>query len=139
MKTGKIIKGVSVAVFFLVILFPLWGWLFPQPNFDSLDEKRSLTELDQTGPIKKRIENAEAYLNDHLAFRNAAIFAVLRADLLLGESPSEQVLAGSDGWLFYVEGEEDFRRGTGLTEEQIKEFYDVHQQLTDHFASLGID
>ncbi len=139
MKTGKIIMGVSVAVFFLVILFPLWGWVFPQPVLDSLDEKRLLTELDQTGPIKERIENAESYLDDHLAFRNAAIFAVLRTNLLLGESPSEQVLAGSDGWLFYVEGEEDFRRGTGLTEEQIKEFYDVHQQLADHFTSLGID
>ena len=139
MKTGRIIMGVSVAVFFLAILFPLWGWIFPQPVYDSLDEKRSLTELDQTGPIKKRIENAEAYLNDHLAFRNAAISAVLRTDLMLGESPSEQVLAGSDGWLFYVEGEEDFRRGPGLTEEQIREFYDVHQQLTDYFASLGID
>jgi hypothetical protein len=139
MKAKKIVMGLTIAVFFLMILFPIWGWIFPQPVFESLEEKRALTELDQTGTVKERIENAEAYLDDHLAFRNAAISSSMQIDLALGESPSDMVLAGSDGWLFYVEGEEDFRRGSGLTDEQIKEFYDVHQQLTDYFASLGID
>ena len=139
MKAKKIVMGAVVVLFFLMILFPLWGWIFPQPELDSLNEKRELTELDQTGTLKERIENAEAFLDDHLAFRDAAISATLRTDLALGVSPSELVLAGSGGWLFYVEGEEDFRRGTGLTQEQIKEFYDVHQELTDYFAARSID
>lgn len=139
MKASRFVMGAAILVFFLMILFPLWGWILPQPVFDTLDEKRALTKLDQTGTAKERISNAEDYLNDHLAFRNAAISVVLRTGLKLGESPSESVLAGSDGWLFYVEGEEDFRRWTGLTEEQIKDFYDVHQGLTDYFAALGID
>ena len=139
MKAKKIIMGAAIAVFFLAILFPLWGWIFPQPVLNTLNEKRALTELDQTGTAKQRIENAEAYLDDHLAFRNLAISTVLRADVALGESPSPLVLAGSDGWLFYVDGSEDFRRGEGLTEDQIRSFYDVHQQLTDRFAAQGID
>lgn len=139
MKTRALIMGSFTAVFFLMVLFPLWGWVFPQPVYDSLDEKRLLTEWDQTGSLKDRIANAEAYLSDHLSFRNTAIDVTLRTDLALGESPSEMVLAGTDGWLFYVEGEEDFRRGTGLDEDRIREFYDVHQKLTDAFAAMGID
>ena len=139
MKAKKIVMGCTVVVFFLMILFPLWGWVLPQPVLDSLNEKRALTELSQTGTAKERIKNAEAYLDDHLAFRNVAISATLQTDLALGVSPSDLVLAGSDGWLYFVEGGEDFRRGTGLTDEQIKEFYDIHQHLTDYFAALGVD
>lgn len=139
MKANRIVMGLAIAVFFLMILFPLWGWIFPQPVLDSLNEKRALTELDQTGTARERIENAEAYLNDHLAFRNVAISASMQTDLALGVSPNDLVLAGTDGWLFFVEGEEDFRRGSGLTDEQIREFYDIHQELTDYFAALGID
>ena len=135
MKAKKIVMGCTVVVFFLMILFPLWGWVLPQPVLDSLNEKRALTELSQTGTAKERIKNAEAYLDDHLAFRNVAISATLQTDLALGVSPSDLVLAGSDGWLYFVEGGEDFRRGTGLTDEQIKEFYDIHQHLTDYFAA----
>ena len=139
MKAKKVVMGFAVAAFLLMILFPLWGWVFPQPAFGSLNEKRLLTELDQSGTLRDRINNFEEYLDDHLAFRNAAIYATLRADLSLGESPSPQVLAGSDGWLYFVDGDEDFRRGTGLTQEQITAFYDVHQGLTDYFAALGVD
>ena len=139
MKARTLVMGCFVALFFLMVLFPLWGRFFPQPESDSLDENRNLTEWDQTGSLRDRIENAEAYLNDHLAFRESAISLALRADLDLGESPVSMVLSGFDGWLFYLEGEEDFRRGSGLDSDTVRELYNVQQKNTDVFRAAGAD
>ena len=130
---------VSVAAFFLMMLFPLWGHLFPQPEVDSLEENRSMTELLSSGSLQDRIKNLEAYLDDHLAFRQTVIASVLRANLDLGESPHPSVLSGFDGWLYYLEGGEDFRRGLGLDREMIVELYDVQQQVADTFSAAGCD
>lgn len=44
----------------------------------------------------------EAYLSDHLALREAMIHAVLRLDLLLGETPDSQVILGKGDWLYFA-------------------------------------
>ena len=139
MNRNRVAMGIAVAVFFLAILFPVWGHILPQPQEESLEENRSMTEWSFSGDLKKRIETLENYLDDHLAFRETAISAVLRANLALGESPDNMVLAGFDEWLYYVEGEEDFRRGSGLEEETVRELYDAQQEAADTFAAAGID
>ena len=139
MKTRRFVMGFTIAVFFLMVLFPLWGNLLPQPREESLDENREMTELSSSGTMKERIKNAEEYLDDHLAFRESAISLALRTDLDLGESPVSMVLSGFDGWLFYLEGEEDFRRGTGLDDDMIRELYDMQQTATDTFKASGVD
>ena len=139
MAKKRLVMSLSLAAFFLVMLFPLWGHLFPQPEVDSLEENRNMTELLSAGTLKARIKNLEEYLDDHLAFRQAVISAVLRADLDLGESPHPSVLSGFDGWLYYLEGGEDFRRGSGLDPEMVAELYDVQQQAVDTFAAAGAD
>lgn len=139
MKRSKLVMGLSVAAFFLMILFPLWGLVFPQPVEESLEENRSMTEWSFSGSLKDRIQTAENFLNDHLAFRQTAISAVLRANLDLGESPHAAVLSGFDGWLYYLEGDEDFRRSGGLDKEFIVNLYQVQQSTTDVFAAAGVD
>ena len=139
MKKTKLVMSLALAAFFLVILFPLWGHVFPQPVEESLEENREMTQWSFSGPLKKRIETLESFLDDHLAFRQTAISAVLRANLDLGESPDSSVLSGFDGWLFYVEGEEDFRRGTGLDRADLESLYSVQQQAADTFAAAGVD
>ena len=96
MNRNRVAMGIAVAVFFLAILFPVWGHLLPQPHEVSLEENRSMTEWSFSGDLKKRIETLENYLDDHLAFRETAISAVLRANLALGESPDNMLLAGFD-------------------------------------------
>ena len=139
MKKNKLVMGLALAAFFLVILFPLWGHVFPQPVEESLEENREMTGWSFSGSLKDRIETLESFLDDHLAFRQTAISAVLRANLDLGESPDSSVLSGFDGWLFYVEGEEDFRRGTGLDQADLESLYAVQQQAADTFAAAGVD
>ena len=78
MKSKRVVMAVSLAAFFLVILFPLWGLLFPQPQVESLEENRNMTEWSFSGSLKDRIGTLEDYLNDHLAFRQSMISAVLR-------------------------------------------------------------
>ena len=139
MKKTKLVMGLAVAAFFLLILFPLWGWVFPQPAEESLEENRAMTEWSFSGSLKDRIKTLENFLDDHLAFRQTAISAVLRANLDLGESPHAAVLSGFDGWLFYLEGDEDFRRTDGLDQEMILNLYSAQQQTADTFAAAGVD
>lgn len=139
MRKQSAAMAVFLLLFFLAMLFPLWGQIFPQPHEESLNENRAMTELDQTGSLKDRIANAEAFLNDHLAFREPIISAVLRTDLCLGESPHSQVLAGQDGWLFYREGGEDFRTDSGLDDESLESLYYIQQTAADAFAAAGAD
>lgn len=139
MKSKRVVMAVSLAAFFLVILFPLWGLLFPQPKVESLEENRNMTEWSFSGSLKDRIGTLENYLNDHLAFRQSMITAVLRANLLLGESPHPLVAAGFDGWLYYFTGTEDLHRGDGLDEDQLKELCDAQQKTTDVFTAAGVD
>ena len=139
MKKKKLLMGAALAAFFLAILFPVWGLVFPQPKEEALDENRAMTEWSFSGSLRDRIETLENFLNDHLAFRQTIISAVLRTNLALGESPHSSVLAGFDGWLFYVEDDEDFRRGTGLDEASLREVYDIQQKAADTFAAAGVD
>ena len=139
MKKTKLVMGLAVAAFFLLILFPLWGWVFPQPVEESLEENRAMTEWSFSGSLKDRIKTLENFLDDHLAFRQTAISAVLRANLDLGESPHAAVLSGFDGWLFYLEGDEDFRRTDGLDQEMLLNLYTAQQQTADTFAAAGVD
>ena len=139
MKSKRAIMAVSLAAFFLVILFPLWGLLFPQPEVESLEENRNMTEWSFSGSLKDRIGTLEDYLNDHLAFRQSMITAVLRTNLLLGESPHPQVASGFDGWLFYFTGDEDMHQGEGLDEDQLQELCDAQQRTRDAFSAAGVD
>ena len=76
----------------------IWDWVFDRPDDEDyisykfkdgiLTRTKSLLP---TPGIDDFFANAEAYLNDHLAFRETVISAVLRANLSLGESPSAQV------------------------------------------------
>lgn len=139
MKSARYLMCFFLAAFFLVMLFPLWGHFFPQPEVESLEENRMMTEWSFSGTLRNRIETLENYLNDHLAFRQSVISAVLRANLLLGESPHPLVASGFDGWLFYITGSEDLRRGNGLEEDQLLELYETQQAVTDTFAASGVD
>lgn len=139
MNKSKLIMGLALAAFFLLILFPLWGHVFPQPAEESLEENRTMTEWSFSGSLKDRIKTAESFLDDHLAFRRTAISTVLRTNLDLGESPHPSVLSGFDGWLFYLEGEEDFQRTDGLDADILLNLYNAQQQTTDAFAAAGVD
>ena len=139
MKMNQRIMRIALAAFFLVMLFPLWGHLFPQPEVESLEENRAMTEWFFSGTLKNRIGTLEDYLNDHLAFRQSAISAVLRANLALGESPHELVASGLDGWLFYMTGTEDLRNGGIIEEDIFQELYGTQQAISDTFAAAGAD
>ena len=139
MKMNQRIMRIALAAFFLVMLFPLWGHLFPQPEVESLEENRAMTEWSFSGTLKNRIGTLEDYLNDHLAFRQSAISAVLRANLALGESPHELVASGLDGWLFYMTGTEDLRNGGIIEEDTLRELYDTQQAVSETFAAAGAD
>ena len=96
-----------------------------------------MTGWSFSGSLKDRIETLESFLDDHLAFRQSVISAVLRANLLLGESPHPLVASGFDGWLFYITGSEDLRRGNGLEEDQLRDSGRERRQQAHQGAEPG--
>lgn len=97
----KIILG----VFIMVICLSWFWWAVFGRFFDSTNyENRELAPMPQLTAENYRTftEEFTAYFNDHLPFRSALITLNNAIDyFLFGRSPSEFVIAGEDGWLFY--------------------------------------
>ena len=138
---NKAIMAVSLAVMFLVILFPLWGHLLPQRGSAALKENRNLAEWPTEGSSAERIRGMEEYLGDHLAFRDQVITGVLHADLALGQSPSGSVLIGTHDWLFYDDGESsaDIRRIAPVDPRDADLVCRSQQAVADTMAAAGAD
>ena len=142
MKQQRAVWGATLVVFFLIILFPLWGHLLPQGGGAGPDEKRDLTPWPTEGSLNKRIRLISNFIDDRLAFRKEIIAAVLRADLALGESPHNQVMIGSDGWLYYDESgysRSDIRRVDRLDRETLDSIAEAQDRTAKMFADAQAD
>jgi hypothetical protein len=110
-RLARLRQWLAALLFVGFMLLPLadtlWG-IAPQPP---LYEKRTLhTKPTWNGSARAltRFPSAfEAYFNDTFGFRNLLTFAYNATTYYgLRESPSSQVILGSDGWLFYGAREE---------------------------------
>jgi hypothetical protein len=83
----------------------------------------------------------EDFFNDHFGLRSALIDLRNRIDLgLFDRSPTDKVLIGRDGWLFYT-GEDsldDFRGRRPFTEAELDGWYRSLKQRRDWLAAQGI-
>ena len=139
MKPGKGMMRFFLIAFFLVILFPLWGCLFSRPEASPPEENQAAAEWSSSGSLRDRIGRLADDFSDHLAFRRSVNYAVLHANLLLGESPHPLVVPGTDGWLFYVTGTEDFRTGVIVEPDSLRDLYEAQQATADTLAAAGVD
>ena len=138
-KTGII---VFLALAGLLILFPTLGHLLPQPvPEEDLNENRALAEWPESArSVKAYLQGVEDWFNDHLAFREPLIESSLRMNLALGESPASSVLLGTDGWLYYVEYDEneDVRREIVLDDQDRENLITVQSENLEYFRDLGV-
>ena len=141
MKQHKGILAATVLLFFLMMLFPIWGNLLPQTGVEGMNENRELTEWPEGGSLKNRIAVITNYFEDRLAFREQAIAALARMDIALGQSPVDRVMIGLNGWLFYDEegySREDIRR-TGTLGESLDYIAEEQKRTAETLKAAGAD
>lgn len=56
-----------------------------------------------------------------------------------GESASENVIVGKEGWLFYTETMSDYKRINLYTQKELEEICKKQKQLQDYYQSKGIE
>jgi hypothetical protein len=114
-------KETTIALLFLLAIFlPVSGMWLKLDSFKQLDENRQLAKPPPLGFTTEFRSAYARYFNDHFGFRSFLVRAnFIFKYYFLGASPSNQVILGKNGWLFYTgDGEiEDFR---GITKYDSK-------------------
>jgi hypothetical protein len=141
------IQAAAFIVFFCAVLV-LPGLLVGKDNsWSTQDEGRNPAEFPslrtEEGALNPNLkEGFETWFNDHLGLRSDYI--KLKANVyvgLLGESTSEKVYLGKDGWYFYT-ANDDIKLVTGeypLGEAELRAIATNQQAVHDWYQSQGID
>ena len=127
----------------LICILPFAGMLF-YPTEKSAENRRpaeypSITVKDG-GLNTDYSKEFDAWFNDHFAFRNELVAADgYIQGAVFGTSAEEQVIYGTDGWLYYTSTLEDYR-GTGcMTERERFNLKNNLEILRDWGEAQGVE
>ena len=94
-----------ILVFLTGTGLPLLGNVLDDSTGISTSEKRHLNTLPEAPRSKKEFkrypEKFNLYYQDQFGFRADLVQAYNRTKMAMGDSPSEKVILGKNGWLFY--------------------------------------
>jgi hypothetical protein len=131
--------------FVMVLLLPTVDLFFKIDPFTANDEKRELAKFrgvpKSITDLQKFPREFNAYINDNFGFRNTLLIGnYLNKYRLLRTSPSDQVLLGQGGWLYYAgDGEaNDSRHVSKLTDAQLHRMAMSYELKRQWLASRGI-
>lgn len=123
---------VFTAAFVLLCLLPSAGMLFLPPTQAAANERLSPkpTLHNEDGSWNTAVfDQVTNYIADHFALRQEMVTAnAALQTTLFATSPAEDVICGSDGWLYYAETLDDYQNHATLTEEQARQ---VAQTVAD--------
>ena len=119
----KTIAGVFAALFLLLSLLPAAGMLLSGQSVSAANETLSQPPklLNPAGKVNLSVlKDTTDYIADHFFLRNELVnaWAALNA-AVFKTSSEEQVLLGSDGWLFYASTLDDYM-GRGMSDTELK-------------------
>ena len=132
---------VYLALAMALLLLPLLAMLWYQPDPESQTSelaKWPAATSDDGSPNLEYLSQAGDYFADHFAYRAELITLNARLQTgLLGVSPTDQVIYGTDGWLYYGGTLDDFL-GTGSASDRAL-FNEAHnlRLLQDHVQAFG--
>lgn len=98
------IAVVFIAIALVLMLIPSVGMIwFPTESTSGVDEPAAAPSFvtEDGSPNVAVLSDAGAYFEDHFAFRNEMITAYANMLAPLRESVTDQVVVGTDGWLYY--------------------------------------
>lgn len=123
---------IFTAAFLLLCILPSAGMLFLPPTEAAANER--LTPVPQLksedGSWNQNVlDDATNYIADHFALRQEMVTAnAMLQTGLLATSPAEDVIYGTDGWLYYAETLDDYRNRATLTDEEVQQ---IAQTIAD--------
>ena len=136
----------SVCIIFIILFMglcamPLFGLVFGYENVNA--EKRELAQSPEI--IADGVFNFDFtkqfddYFTDQFAFRTdfVTLFAQLKGSAF-GESVSEQVIIGKDGWLFFERTLRDYKKENVLSENEIGRLVRTLEIQRDALSQRGI-
>ena len=134
-----------IAAFAILLMVPGVGLVAGIGQSSGQDENRELAAppvvaFDWTS-IRALPDGFSRYFEDHFAFRGALVRAQAAVRLLaLGSTPSTDVIAGRDGWLFYAaDGAiEDFIVDSPLSASDLETWRRTLQHVQGWLAAQGI-
>lgn len=123
---------IFTAAFLLLCILPSAGMLFLPPTEAAANER--LTPVPQLksedGSWNQNVlDDATNYIADHFALRQEMVTAnAMLQTGLLETSPAEDVIYGTDGWLYYAETLDDYQNRATLTDEEVRQ---IAQTIAD--------
>ncbi|MBO4352291.1 MAG: hypothetical protein J5818_02225 [Eggerthellaceae bacterium] len=99
-----VVFAVVLALALVIVALPSVGMLWART--DSTTENRELADapslLAEDGSFNVNVlDDAGSYFADHFAYRNLLVAANAHIRGAFGTSPTDQVVVGDDGWLYY--------------------------------------
>lgn len=136
----KAINIVFIILFFGICSAPLAGMLLGFENINA--EKRSLAEAPAVFTDKGFNEDFthefDDYFTDNFAFRTNLVTLYANLNVaLLGESVSDQVIIGKDGWLFFEPTLDDYMKTDTLTRGEIRRLAKTLEIQSRYIMSSG--
>lgn len=134
--------AVYIALFFCILLFPLLGLAVfgeAQPGANEILAFRPRLIERNGGLNTEFLSDLSDYIADRFALRQECVtaWAWLNA-ALLHTSVEDQVILGSDGWLYYAETVDDYM-GQGLTDKQLAAAARNLALMQEYVLSQGAD
>ena len=121
-RVPKVVWGLFCAIALVLVLVPSVGMVWART--DTTTENRelapapTLTHEDGTFNVNL-LSDAGTYFNDHFAFRNELVAANAHVRALVGASATDQVVVGSDGWLYYGGTLNDYLGRSALSDRSL--------------------
>ncbi len=135
----KYLAWIYVTAFFILCVIPSAGMLFYKAE---LAENRALSEKPQiyteTGILNTQFFNElQTYVSEHFAFRGELVEADSRIKYELFHTPcDDQVVIGTDGWLFFGETLSDYA-GVTLTGAELDRIAEKLQEVCNYVRRQG--
>ena len=129
------------ATFLSLCLIPAVGMLvLPEQQAagnEHLTPKPSLRNA-QTGWNAEFLGDLTDYVADHFGFRQELVTANAALQTrLLCTSPAEDVIYGTDGWLYYAKTLDDYQNHATLTESEAQQLAQTVKSIQDYCESRG--
>lgn len=132
---------IFTAAFLLLCILPSAGMLFLPPTEAAANER--LTPVPQLksedGSWNQNVlDDATNYIADHFALRQEMVTAnAMLQTGLLATSPAEDVIYGTDGWLYYAETLDDYQNRATLTDEEVRQIAQTIADMQAYCAARG--
>lgn len=144
MKKSSIYKIIFLFLFAVAIIVPIATMDFVGGKYSSIEQRNlagfPITKNNETGKLDVSRDSIQDWLSDNIGLREQMLkLCVNFKYTFLGQSTSEKIIIGKDGWLFYTL-DNNTKIATGeypLTDENLKTIAENQQAISDYYKSIG--